>query len=78
MQRVSILLDLIGDEAEQVVAAIASTGVRFAGLPFDEIWAMTMASASSPPAPDSIIAHEARSDGAVYAGKAKFKLEQVE
>jgi len=75
MQRVAILLELIEDEAAEVITAISSTKVRFAGLPLDEILALTLASATKPPEADATIAHEICSDGARYVGGQMYSLQ---
>lgn len=73
MRRVALFLDLIDDEADLVIAAVSETSVRFAGLTLAEVVALSMAEAPSNSA-DMTIAHDVRSDGALYAGTPKFHL----
>lgn len=73
MRRVALFLDLIDDEADLVIAAISETPVRFAGLTLAEVVDLSMADAPSG-TQDMAIAHDVRSDGALYAGEPKFHL----
>lgn len=74
MQRVTLFIELLDDEATQVIAAISQTDVRFGSLKLDELLDMNMSVASAPPHPDAAILHSARSDGACYAGDAVFDV----
>lgn len=73
MRRVALLLDLSDDEADLVIAAISATSVRFAGLQLDEVIQMAMAVGPAG-GPDMSIAHEVRSDGAMYLGEPRYAL----
>lgn len=73
MHRIALLLELAEDEAEQIVAAISATEVRFAGLQLAEVLDLMRGGAPVLGA-DAIIAHDVCSDGVLYAGGAKFKL----
>ncbi|KQM86408.1 hypothetical protein ASE67_11350 [Sphingomonas sp. Leaf23] len=73
MRRVALFLDLIDDEADLVIAAVSETPVRFAGLTLAEVVQLSISDAPSG-TPDMTIAHDVRSDGALYAGDPKFHL----
>jgi len=73
VQRVSLFIELLDDEAERVIGAISETDVRFAGLRLGELLRMTMQVAEAPHS-DAAILHTARSAGAVYAGAPAFEV----
>lgn len=73
MRRVALFLDLTDDEADLVIAAVAETSVRFAGLRLDEVIELSMAGAPSGNA-DMSVAHDVRSDGAMYLGEPRYIL----
>lgn len=73
MRRVSLLLDLVDDEADLVVQAVSATPVRFGGLTLSQVLEMLSEDRPSGP-PDMTIVHDARSDGALYAGAPQFRL----
>lgn len=76
MRRVTLLLELLEDEAEQIIDAVSATDIRFGGLRFGEVIELSMASAP-PLGPDIAIGHEACSDGVIYAGGSRYSLSRM-
>jgi hypothetical protein len=71
-----LLLELLEDEAKQVINAVSATEVRFGGLRFDEV--VELGTAGAPPlGPDIAIGHEACSDGVIYAGGSTYSLSRM-
>ncbi len=76
MRRVTLLLELLDDEAEQVIQAVSATSVRFGGVTLEKIVKLGMECAP-PLKADMAIGHEACSDGAIYAGGPKYSLARL-
>ena len=76
MRRVTLLLELLEDEADQVIEAVSATQVRFGGLSLQEIAELGMAGAP-PLGPDVAVGHEASSDGVLYAGGSRYSLARM-
>lgn len=73
MRRVTLLLELLEDEADQVIDAVSATSVRFGGLSLREVAEIGVIGA--PPLPvDVAVCHEACSDGALYVGGPRYSL----
>lgn len=76
MRRVTLLLEVLDDEAEQVIAAISGTGVRFGGMLLSDLLAAGMAGAPTG-MPDAAIGHHAASDGILYAGGPRYSVAKL-
>ncbi|WP_031318097.1 hypothetical protein [Blastomonas sp. CACIA14H2] len=76
MRRVTLLLELVEDEAELVTSAVSATSVRFAGLTLEEILRMGTEGAASQ-GRDITLQHHAVSDGAQYQGGMRHTLMQL-
>lgn len=75
MRRVTTMLEMIGEEAALVIEAVSSTSVRFGGCRLGDVVEMGMAGAPKPDR-DASIVHDACSDGALYSGGSRYRLER--
>lgn len=66
MRRVTLLLELMEDEAEQLFTAVSATDVRFGGFTLNEL--MDTSSQGLPAGRDGSVGHHACSDGVLYQG----------
>ena len=73
MKRVVLVLELLEDEADLIVAAASKTNVKFAGFPLGEM--MEMSRAGQPRGRDGSEGYHFISEGAQYLGQSPVTLE---